>query len=40
MFPYTTPEYLLLALIETEWAEHSHGLLSLNITTEKWSDAV
>jgi len=41
MFPYTTPENLLLvALIERKQAKHSQSLLSLNITADKWSDAV
>lgn len=42
MFPYTTPENLLLALIDSKLAKHSHRLLtrSSNITADKWSDAV
>jgi hypothetical protein len=41
MFPYTTPENLLsVALIESKQAKHSHVLLHLNITADKWSGAV
>jgi len=36
MFPYTTPENLLLvALIESKQAKLSHRLPSLNITADK-----
>jgi len=41
MFPYTTPENLLLvALIKSKQAKHSYGLLSLHITADKWNNAV
>jgi hypothetical protein len=41
MFPYTTPVDLLsAALIESKQAKHSRRLLTLNITAEKWSDAL
>jgi len=41
MFPYTTPENLLLvALIERKQAKLSHRLLSLSIIADKWSEAV